>query len=90
MEIMNILYIAIQRLIIHLPFMQHITFNSNQTLSNVLRQLGVNKTTLTKLMKTNKHDPNARKLKYTDFPKKYVWNTKYKKYSPRQIGYIIG
>ena len=41
-------------------------------------------------MKTNKHDINARKLTYVEFPSKYVWNNKYKYWSPRQAGHTIG
>jgi len=41
-------------------------------------------------METNKHDINARDLTYIEFPTKYVWNTKYKYWSPRQIGHAIG
>ena len=41
---------AVQRLSIHLPKMQNITFNSNQRLNNIIRQPGIDKTTLTEGM----------------------------------------
>ena len=38
---------AVQRLSIHLPNMQNITFNKNQQLQNIIRQPQIQKTTLT-------------------------------------------
>ena len=70
--------------------MQNITFNSNQRLNNIIRQPGIDKTTLTEWMEINKYDTNARELTYTEFPIKYVWNNKYKYWSPRQMGHTIG
>ena len=70
--------------------MQNITFNSNQRLNNIIRQPGIDKTTLTEWMEINKYDINARELTYTEFPIKYVWNNKYKYWSPRQMGHTIG
>ena len=58
--------------------MQNITFHSNQRLNNKIRQPGIDKTTLIEWMETNKHDNNAKKLTYIEFPTKYVWNSKYK------------
>ena len=73
---------AVQRLSIHLPKLQNITFNSNQRLNNIIRQPGIDKTTLTEWMEINKYDTNARELTYTEFPIKY--------WSPRQMGHTIG
>ena len=81
---------SVQRLSIHLPFMQNITFRSNQRLNNIIRQPRIQKTTLTEWMEINKSNCEARELTYTQFPKKWVWNTKDKIWTPRQTGHTIG
>ena len=61
---------SIQRLSIHLPFMQNVTFHSNQRLDNIIRKPGIQKITLTEWIETNKLSKEARELTYAQFPKK--------------------
>ena len=68
---------SIQRLSIHLPHTQNITYRSDQQLENILKQPGIQKTNLIEWMTTNKYHVEAIELTYTQFPKKWVWNNKY-------------
>ena len=70
--------------------MQNITFKSNDKLENDINRLGIAQTMFTEWMKMNKRDPDARKLKYSEFSKKYVWKSDDKKWSPRCKGQTIG
>ena len=80
----------VQRLSILLPSMQNDTFHSNQRLDNIIRQPGIQKITLTEWIETNKLSNEARELTYTQFLKKWVWNSKDKLWTPRKIGHTIG
>ena len=81
---------SIQRLSIHLPHTQNITYHSNQRLENILKKPGVQKTTLTEWMTINKSNDEAKELTYIQFPKKWVWNNKDKIWTPRRFGHSIG
>ena len=70
--------------------MQNITFHSNQRLDNIIRQPGIQRTTLTEWMEINKINTEARQLSYIQFPTKWVWNNKDKIWTPRKSGYSIG
>ena len=70
--------------------MQNITFHSNQRLDNIIKQPGIQKTTLTEWMEINKINTDAKELTYAQFPKKWVWNNKDKIWTPRKYGHTIG
>uniref|UniRef100_A0A6N2NFB7 ATP-dependent DNA helicase n=1 Tax=Salix viminalis TaxID=40686 RepID=A0A6N2NFB7_SALVM len=79
-------YPPIERLQIHLPFQQNIVFSGSESLQSVLRRPGIRNTMLTEWFECNKQFPDARELYYSEFPKKYVWNSREKQWTMRSQG----
>lgn len=75
-------YPTIQRLTVHLPEQQVITFDEQKELEETLEKN--TNTTLTEWFKTNEKDSFARNILYDDFPKYYTWNTTSKKWNRRK------
>lgn len=72
---------AITRLQVHLPDQQNVVFDP----ANPQAALdSVQATTLTAFFRQNQSDPEARTIKYADFPEKYTWKAQAKKWSKRQ------
>jgi hypothetical protein len=79
------------RLAVHLPEQQSVIFNETRLADNwneVLERAA--STTLTEWFRTNAADPAARSLPYERFPTRYVWDTKTRKWTPRQRKFAIG
>src|SRR3954451_20761176 len=65
----------VQRLAVHLPDHQAVTFSENDNLHNIINH----ETTLTAWFQENENNINARNYKYADFPVYYTWDaTNYK------------
>lgn len=62
----------VERLQIHLPNEQSITFNPENNAENILEQANKH-TTLTGFFEINKTDPVAQDLLYQDMPSRFVW-----------------
>uniref|UniRef100_A0A6N2NAH5 ATP-dependent DNA helicase n=1 Tax=Salix viminalis TaxID=40686 RepID=A0A6N2NAH5_SALVM len=79
-------YPPVERLQIHLPFQQNIVFSGSKSLQSVLRRPGIRNTMLTEWFECNKQFPDARELYYSEFPKKYVWDSRQKQWTMRSKG----
>ena len=83
-------YPSVNRLDIHLPNQQNITFSQNENLEDVVERGANAETMLTAYFKRNQIDPQAHHLKYADFPRFYTWHPRLKEWRPRQRGNTIG
>ncbi|KAL0453518.1 UNVERIFIED_CONTAM: hypothetical protein Slati_1329900 [Sesamum latifolium] len=84
---------GVERLSFHLPDEQNVIFGNDDQLDDVLNKEGIEKTMFTEWMQMNKVDPSARELTYADFPTKFVWHAKEKKWKKkkkRKSGRCIG
>ncbi|CAG8733907.1 16572_t:CDS:2, partial [Acaulospora morrowiae] len=79
----------IQRLQIHLPDQQIVTFSDDQPLQSVLQQDNIRKTMLTEWFTANATHLDARELTYGNFPTKWVWNKKKRLWTPRKRDDIL-
>ncbi|KAK9682574.1 hypothetical protein RND81_10G082900 [Saponaria officinalis] len=80
----------VQRLSFHLEQEQEIIFDDNEHPEDILQRVGEGKTTLTEWMVANKGNPEARQLTYAEFPTKWVWIKKDKRWKKRRNGMAIG
>ena len=67
--------LTVERLQYHFKNQQVVVFNDNDNLSSILNRPGVNKTMFTEWFTTNQQDPEARSLRYVDFPMNYTWKS---------------
>jgi hypothetical protein len=74
----------VQRLAIHLPDQQSITFQDGDDLQNVINHANKRMTTLTAWFQENLEDTEAHKYKYIDFPLYYTWNKTHCKWNSRK------
>src|SRR5581483_1206453 len=74
----------VQRLAVHLPNQQPITFQDNDDLQNIINHANRRMTTLTAWFQENLENTEAHKYKYIDFPLHYTWNKTQYKWSPRK------
>ncbi|XP_020113189.1 uncharacterized protein LOC109727463 [Ananas comosus] len=81
---------SVERLTVHLPMMNNVTYHSAQNLINGLRRPNIGKTMFTSWMETNQGNDDARDLTYAEFPTKWVWHPKDKFWSRRKQGNRIG
>ncbi|KAL0319969.1 UNVERIFIED_CONTAM: hypothetical protein Sradi_5258400 [Sesamum radiatum] len=72
------------------PDEQNAIFGDDDQLDDVLNKEGIEKTMFTEWMQKNNVDPSARELTYADFPTKFVWHAKEKKWKKRKSGRCIG
>src|SRR6202789_4502128 len=80
------------RLQIHLPQQQMITWNAETVtnLQDVVDDQAEKDTNLTGYFKANELYPEARNVLYQDFPSKFVWVSKQRKWKPREQGFALG
>ena len=74
----------VQRLAVHLPDCQMITFSERADLHSIINQETTHKTTLTAWFEENANNPNAQNYKYIDFPTYYTWNKTHRKWNYRK------
>ncbi|XP_066391946.1 uncharacterized protein [Miscanthus floridulus] len=82
--------LAVERLAMHLPFMNNVVYPANQPLSTIVHDHSYMQTTLTEWFSANRKFPCARELTYIEFPTKWVWHKKYKEWRPRKGPTKIG
>ncbi|MCO5570635.1 hypothetical protein L7F22_024362 [Adiantum nelumboides] len=80
----------VQRLSVHVPSGQMVTFQDHDRLGDVLQRDTLEKTTLTEWFACNVENPEANDTLYIDFPQKWVWNSSSKKWTKRRRGDTIG
>ncbi|MCO5573697.1 hypothetical protein L7F22_027471 [Adiantum nelumboides] len=80
----------VQRLSVHVPSGQMVTFQDHDRLGDVLQRDTLEKTTLTEWFACNVENPEANDTLYIDFPNKWVWNSSSKKWTKRRRGDTIG
>ena len=85
-------YPAVVRLQIHLPGQQWVTWNQDEhpDMQEIVDQAAEKDTVLTAYFKANETHEAARNLLYQDFPNKFVWVDKKKKWKIRQREFAIG
>jgi hypothetical protein len=74
----------IQRLAIHLPNQQTVTFQDGDNLQHIVNHAANHMTTLTAWFQENLENVAAREYKYADFPQHYTWNKSQHKWNPRK------
>src|SRR5687767_11476601 len=74
----------VQRLAVHLPDQQTLTFNEEANLSNIMEHDITHKTTLTSWFEENVESSDAQNYKYIDFPSHYTWNATHHKWNRRK------
>ena len=74
----------VQRLAVHLPNQQSVTFQDGDNLQHIVNHSTVRMTTLTAWFQENLQNIAAREHKYIDFPLHYTWNTSQYKWNPRK------
>ena len=81
------------RLVVHLPGQYLVTFSDNESLDTITQRARNQKTTLTAWFEANRDQTIyrlAKDLTYTQFPHKFVFDKRIKKWKKRICGYTIG
>lgn len=77
-------YPAVERMPVHLPNENYITYNATANMSEILSENFLRKTMLTEWFTTNVQNENARNLTYIDFPSKWRWDDKTRSWKSRE------
>jgi PIF1-like helicase len=83
-------YPTVYRLPVHLEDQQLVYFNPDDNVNDVLERGATKDTPLTAWFKINLSNPDANTTTYQNFPRSWVYETKTKKWKPRQRGNAIG
>jgi hypothetical protein len=81
------------RLQVHLPGYHFVTFDPDEPREQILSRIAGEKTTLTAFFQANANPemaPIAQQLTYQEFPQKFVYNERNKKWQVRQKGFALG
>ncbi|KAH7679023.1 DNA helicase protein [Dioscorea alata] len=81
---------AYERLLSHLAEEHNIYFSDSQSILGIISNPDIEKTMFTEWMVTNKIDERGRSFIYANFPTKFTWYKKYKKWEYRKNGRSIG
>ncbi|KAJ1264872.1 hypothetical protein BS78_08G035200 [Paspalum vaginatum] len=79
-------YPAVERMPVHLPGENFITYHAKQNMANVLAQDFLHKTMLTEWFVANQRNESARVLTYCEFPSKWRWDGVDRSWRPRRRG----
>lgn len=77
-------YPSVERMPVHLPNENYITYSAGANMVDVLSQTYLRRTMLTEWFATNLQNPDARNLTYPDFPTKWRWDDKSRSWLPRK------
>ena len=80
----------VERLPVHLPLMNNVTLKSDIELKTLLKDPKIQKTMLTEWFTANQQYENAHELTYCEFPTKWTWDQKNRKWNERKHGFKIG
>ncbi|XP_061993816.1 uncharacterized protein LOC133711735 [Rosa rugosa] len=86
---MNRIYPTVERLQIHLPNMQQITFNVDETVENILADEHSQMSMLTEFFTINRMDEDARAYLYREIPEHYRWDNSNKIWVKRRRNYKV-
>ncbi|XP_075077401.1 uncharacterized protein LOC142164118 [Nicotiana tabacum] len=75
---------SVERLSFHLPNEQTIIFSDDDPIDDVANRLSVKESQFLSWFEENKIYEEARELTYAEFPLKFVWNKKVKKWGKRR------
>ncbi|XP_076937329.1 uncharacterized protein LOC143604873 [Bidens hawaiensis] len=78
------------RLPSHLPGQKQVVYEADEDIENVLEKASVNYSMFTSWMACNQHDDLARQLTYVEFPSKFFWVLKDRKWERRKKGFSVG
>jgi hypothetical protein len=78
------------RLGFHLQEQNSITLRDSEHLTAVIAKERIQETMFTEWMRMNSVNQEARKLTYSEFPTKFVWDERIKKWKKRKTGNTIG
>lgn len=81
---------SVERLQYHLQNQHIVVFNDDDSLTSILKRPEIEKTMLTEWFVANRQCPEARDLRYVDFPVHWTWKSKEKVRSKRKGGRCIG
>ncbi|CAH1421261.1 unnamed protein product [Lactuca virosa] len=84
------IYPCVMALQVHLPNQQLVRFSEDDTLTSVVEKERDNRSMLTAFFLKNKEDIHAREYKYKDFPKKFTWDPKSRRWNHRKLGLMRG
>ncbi|XP_024200595.1 uncharacterized protein LOC112203930 [Rosa chinensis] len=88
---MNIIYPTVKRLQIHLPNMQQIIFDVDETVENILADEHAQMSMLTEFFTINRMDEDARACLCREIPEHYRWDSSNKIWVKRRRNYkVIG
>ncbi|XP_035845744.1 uncharacterized protein LOC118492079 [Helianthus annuus] len=83
-------YPAVMRLPFHLPGQHNVVYGEDDDIEDVLNKPTVASSIFLQWMRLNERDEEARKLSYVEFPTKYVWNLKDRRWQVRKRYKTIG
>ena len=81
---------SVYRLPVHEENKHTIFFRQDDIPEEILANPAINKTQLTEWFMANQQYPDASNYIYSDFPQKFVWNPKQKKWTVRKQDFAIG
>ncbi|XP_076918409.1 uncharacterized protein LOC143578824 [Bidens hawaiensis] len=81
---------SVMRLAFHLPGEQHVVYGANEDIEDILNKTTNASSMFTGWFECNKNHDLAKTLTYAEFPTKYVWKKKLRKWEPRLRGFAIG
>lgn len=83
-------YPTIERLPIHLPDENNVTFSDSQCIGSIPSNEDFTRTKLTEWFSLNQRDESARSLTYVEIPEKFVWDSTRKIWTPRKKQQRLG
>nr|KAJ0212688.1 hypothetical protein LSAT_V11C400224740 [Lactuca sativa] len=78
------------RLPFHLLGQHQVIYDPDDDIDNILDKSFIASLMFTSWLECNKIYKQARNLTYVEYPTKFVWKTKSRKWKPREIGFSIG
>ena len=81
---------AVERLSFHLPNQQYVFYQGNEDVSELLENPRICESQFLSWMKINAEDTDAAKLKYYEFPNKYVYLKPKRAWKKRESGFSVG
>ncbi|XP_021974709.1 uncharacterized protein LOC110869798 [Helianthus annuus] len=83
-------YPAVMRLPFHLPGQHNVVYGADDDIEDVLSKPSVASSMFLKWFELNQRDDEACKLTYVEFPQKYVWNVKDRRWQIRKRYQTVG